>query len=156
MSKKHQPQGKKKADLPDEEGEPFLRSLHKRIRNINKKLTEIADLEKRDNLKPEQIEKINRKEQTLAERSRIEEVIQMFKDSYAENVAAYKAHQMKELDNVARALAIHHSGAMDNDKLRQLWEGLTADNKGTLAQNINRIAEGLKAVAGDWHLQQAL
>lgn len=36
--------------------------LAKKVRNINKKLTEIADLELKENLKPEQVEKVSRKE----------------------------------------------------------------------------------------------
>jgi len=56
MSKKPQIQPKEalkpKVETLDEESDPVLRSLQKKIRNINKKLNEIADLEGKDNLKP--------------------------------------------------------------------------------------------------------
>lgn len=98
MPKKHQPQaGHKKIELLDEENEPFLKALQKRVRNINKKLNQIAELQGKDNLKPEQVDKINRKEQLHQEIRRIQETAQMFRDTYAENVAVYRAQQLKEL-----------------------------------------------------------
>jgi len=39
--------------------------IHKKIRNINKRLTEIAELEHKENLKPEQVEKVQRKQHLL-------------------------------------------------------------------------------------------
>ena len=44
-----------------EEEDPCLRYLRKKIRNNIKKIEEIKELEKKDFLQPEQIEKINRK-----------------------------------------------------------------------------------------------
>jgi hypothetical protein len=56
MSKKPQIQTKEaqkpKVETIDEETDPVLKSLQKKIRNINKKLNEIADLEGKDSLKP--------------------------------------------------------------------------------------------------------
>ena len=56
MSKKPQIQPKEaqkpKVETLDEESDPVLKSLQKKIRNINKKLNEITDLEGKDNLKP--------------------------------------------------------------------------------------------------------
>jgi hypothetical protein len=49
------------------------------VRNINKKLVEISELEVKENLKPEQAEKINRKASLIEERSRIEETASLFK-----------------------------------------------------------------------------
>lgn len=44
------------SDIIDEKKDPCLRALQKKIRNINKKLNEIADLEtKKKDLKPEQL-----------------------------------------------------------------------------------------------------
>ena len=111
MSKKaQQPKEAPKAVI-DEENEPFLRALQKKVRNINKKLTQITELEAKENLKPEQIQKINRKDALIEERSRIDETATLFRENYAENIAVYRAAQLKELETVARALAILHSGA---------------------------------------------
>jgi hypothetical protein len=49
------------------------------VRNINKKIADIADLEGKDNLKPEQVEKVNRKAALVEERTRIEETATLFK-----------------------------------------------------------------------------
>ena len=48
-----------------------MRAIHKKIRNINKKVTEIGELEAKDNLKPEQIEKVNRKPQLVQDREKL-------------------------------------------------------------------------------------
>jgi len=56
MSKKPQPvKEAPKIKEVEEENDPFLKTLQKKVRNINKKLTEIQELEGKDNLKPEQI-----------------------------------------------------------------------------------------------------
>lgn len=56
-----------------------MKSLQKKVRNINKKLVEISELEVKENLKPEQVEKINRKGALIEERSRLEETATFFK-----------------------------------------------------------------------------
>lgn len=84
--------------------------LAKKVRNINKKLTEIADLELKENLKPEQVEKVSRKAALLEEKGRVEETAVLFRESYAENIVVYRAAQLRELDVLARALAVHHAG----------------------------------------------
>lgn len=58
--------------------------------------------------------------------------MQLFRDTYVENAALYRAQQMKELDILARAIAVHHSGSFDNQKVADMWSTLEADNKGTL------------------------
>ena len=39
----------------DEQNEPCCRAIWKKIRNANKKLLEIQDLEKKEDLKPQQV-----------------------------------------------------------------------------------------------------
>lgn len=48
------------------------------MRNINKKLGEIAELENKDNLKPEQMDKIDRKESHLQEKAKYVEFIGIY------------------------------------------------------------------------------
>ena len=46
----------------NEEEEPCLKALRRKIRSYNKKLEDIRETEGKDFLRPEQLEKINRKE----------------------------------------------------------------------------------------------
>ena len=50
--------------------------------------------------------------------------MQLFRDTYVENAALYRAQQMKELDILARAIAVHHSGSFDNQKVADMWSAL--------------------------------
>lgn len=45
---------KSKLEIVEEEKDPMLRALQKKVRNMNKKLNEIDELTKKKNLKPEQ------------------------------------------------------------------------------------------------------
>jgi hypothetical protein len=129
------------------------------VRNINKKLTEIAELEAKDNLKPEQVEKVNRKAALIEERARVEETATLFKENYAENAAVYRSIQLKELEVLARAIALFHSGAKlpESDKLANLWHALEqTDNFSTINEAITSLSESLKNFANDRKLQKAL
>lgn len=66
---------KKEIEIVDEQKEPCLRALQKKVRNINKKLGEIAELEGKQNLKPEQMQKVERKDQHLQEKAKFMEFI---------------------------------------------------------------------------------
>lgn len=127
------------------------------MRNINKKLTEIAELAAKDNLKPEQIEKINRKDALLEERTRIEENATFFKEVYAENAAHYRNNQLRELEVLARAISLYHSAPQipEHARLAALWRALEQhDNQGTLNSAINSLATVLKEFANDRKLQK--
>lgn len=163
MSKKPQPQkadpAKVKAQIVNEQEQPYLRALQKKIRNLNKKLTEIADLQGKDNLKPEQQEKIARKGQILDEITKIEESITAFKQVYAENVVHYRNNQLKELETLARALAIYHSGAKaEHEKLSALWKVIEQSDKNypTLNDAITAIGNALKDFVNDKKVQKTL
>ena len=52
MSKNKKQNQKQQQLAIDEENEPCCKAIWKKIRNTNKKLTEIQDLEKKENLKP--------------------------------------------------------------------------------------------------------
>ena len=64
--------------------DPFIRSVAKKIRNINKKIADIETLEKREDLKPEQEQKINSKAGILEEKRKFEEYVKFYKTSIAE------------------------------------------------------------------------
>jgi hypothetical protein len=68
----------------EKQNHPFVRSIAKKIRNINKKLLDIDALEKRDDLKPEQQEKINSKQATIDERKKFEDFIRFYRTTIAE------------------------------------------------------------------------
>ena len=69
----------------DKQNDPFIRAIAKKIRNITKKLQDIEALEKRDDLKPEQQEKINNKQNLLDERKKYEEFTKFYKTTLAES-----------------------------------------------------------------------
>jgi hypothetical protein len=129
------------------------------VRNINKKLTEITELEAKDTLKPEQVEKINRKAALLEERARVEETASLFKETYAENAAVYRSIQLKELEVLSRAIAIFHAGAKlpESDKLANLWHALEqSEHYSTLNEAVAALSNSLKDFANDRKLQKAL
>lgn len=129
------------------------------MRNINKKLTEIAELEAKESLKPEQVEKVNRKAALIEERTRVEETASLFKDTYAENAAIYRGFQLRELEVLARAIALFHAGAKlpESDKLANLWHALEQrENFSTLNQAITALSGSLKDFANDKKLQKSL
>ena len=98
MSKKgNQKEQRAAKEALDEENEPFLRAIQKKIRNINKKITEIGELAAKEHLKPEQIEKVNRKPQLLQDREKLEKDLEMFREVYEDNKDHYRNQQLKEL-----------------------------------------------------------
>lgn len=60
---------------------PFVRTVSNKMRNNNKKLSDIAELEAKpaEQLKPEQKEKISKKQQIVEENQRFEEVLRLYK-----------------------------------------------------------------------------
>lgn len=57
----------------------MLRALQKKVRNINKKLNEIAQLSAKKDLKPEQEEKISKKNQIAQEKEKYLQMIEIYK-----------------------------------------------------------------------------
>ena len=108
----------------DEENEPFLRAITKKIRNINKKITEINELENKEYLKHEQVQKVNRKPQLLADKDKLEKDLEMFKQVYQDNREHYRNLQLKELENMAQAVTVFLAFPQFevHQKLNPLWE----------------------------------
>ena len=75
----------------------MLRALQKKVRNINKKLNEITQLAARKDLKPEQEEKISKKGQTIQEREKYQEMIEVYKEIALENEKLIRKSQLSEL-----------------------------------------------------------
>jgi hypothetical protein len=126
---------------------------------LNKKLTEITELEAKEILKPEQVEKINRKGALLEERARVDETATLFKETYAENAAVYRGIQLKELEVLSRAIALFHAGAKlpESDKLANIWHALEqSEHFSTLNDAIASLSNSLKDFANDRKLQRAL
>lgn len=73
-----------------------------------------------------------RKAALLEERTRIEETATLFKENYAENIAVYRAAQLKELETLSRAIILYHAGAKlpENAKLASLWSALQQQPSG--------------------------
>lgn len=115
-------------------------------------------MEGKPNLKPEQLEKIARKAAVQEEIAKIEENATFFKEVYAENVVHYRNQQLKELDTLARALALYHAGTThDHPRLQALWRAIElADHQGTLNQATDTIAQALRDFANDYKLQKNL
>ena len=59
-----------KLSIINEDEQPCLKALMRKIRNYNKKLMDIKDMENKQSLKAEQIEKMNRKEKYEHERDK--------------------------------------------------------------------------------------
>jgi len=72
----------------------MLRALQKKVRNINKKLNEIAELSARKDLKPEQEEKISKKAQVVEEREKYQEMIEVYREIAAENEKLIRKNQI--------------------------------------------------------------
>ena len=68
----------------DKQNDPFIRAIAKKVRNITKKTSDIEALEKREDLKPEQIEKINSKQALLDEKKRFEDFVKFYKSTLVE------------------------------------------------------------------------
>lgn len=129
-------------------------------------MTEIAELEVREDLKPEQVEKVNRKESLEAERERVEEFIGLYKQHLIENADAIKEGQQSELAKLSRGLAVLHSKTTHETekeafkgKLTGLWNSLKEDtrsNETSLTSFVTRINSALLAFSNDFNLQEGL
>lgn len=105
------------------------------------------------------MEKVNRKDALLEERTKIEETASHYKEALAENADHYRNIQLRELEVLARALAVYHSAPAfpEHAKLARLWTALAQTPQGaTLNQNAASTANVLKEFANDRKLQKAL
>lgn len=84
----------------------MLRALQKKIRNLNKKLTEIAELSLKKDLKPQQEQKISKKPQILQQKDKYTEMIDTYKDIAADNEKLIRKAQLTELEDLAGLIAI--------------------------------------------------
>ena len=84
----------------------MLRALQKKIRNLNKKLTEIAELSLKKDLKPQQEQKISKKPQILQQKDKYLEMIDTYKDIAADNEKLIRKAQLTELEDLAGLIAI--------------------------------------------------
>jgi len=110
-------------------------------------------------LKPEQVEKINRKDSLLEERLRLEETSAYYKEAIAENAEHYRNIQLKELDTLARALVVYQTSPtfVDYGKLSNLWNALSQiGSESTLNQSITTTSNVLREFANDRKLQKNL
>ena len=79
----------------NEEEEPCLKALRRKIRNYNKKLEDIKDAQGKDFLRPEQLEKINRKDKYESERNKCVDFVVVYREILLENEEYYRAQQLK-------------------------------------------------------------
>lgn len=82
-----------------------------------------------------------------------------FKAALNENAEYYRGLQLKELQSLARALAVYHTSPHfhEHKKLATLWNGLHTFVEGSTLQNVVESVEvALKAVANDHKLQDAI
>ena len=79
---------------------------------------------------------------------------------YAENAQHYRNNQLRELENLARALAIHHFGGehAEQNKLSALWRHIEQADKThkTLNEAVTSINDALRDFANDRKLQKSL
>ncbi len=76
-----------------------------------------------------------------------------------ENIAVYRAAQLKELETIARAVALHHAGVKlpEAVQLSALWQALKGDSQAdSLNAAINSLSNTLKSFADDKKLQKSL
>lgn len=76
-----------------------------------------------------------------------------------ENLAVYRAAQLKELETIARAVVLHHAGVKlpESGRLTALWEALKGDSQAeSINTAINSLSNTLKSFADDKKLQKAL
>lgn len=115
-------------------------------------------MKKKGDLKPEQIEKVNRKTEYENERSRLEGIADFFRESYAENLEQYRAIQLQELDQLANAIAVLRTSAhfKDAERLADLNKALTQSSNLSLTESAKQISETLRRFAGDFKLKKSL
>lgn len=89
----------KEIQFQSEESEPFLKGLQRKVRNLNKKLATIQDLEKKNkaNLNPQQVDKIEQKPDVLHEINRYQDFIAIYKEVNQENKDAIKESERKNI-----------------------------------------------------------
>ena len=79
---------------------------------------------------------------------------------YAENAQHYRNNQLRELENLARALAIHHFGGehAEQNKLSALWRHIEQADKThkTLNEAVTSINDALRDFANDRKPQKSL
>lgn len=93
----------------DKQNDPFIRAIAKKIRNINKKISDIEALEKRDDLKPEQQEKINSKQTLLDQRKKFEDFVKFYKSTLVEAANEKEAKQASPIiGKLSRSLILAH------------------------------------------------
>ena len=89
----------------DKQNDPFIRAIAKKIRNITKKISDIELLEKRDDLKPEQQEKINSKQNLYDEKKKFEEVTKFYKSTLVEAATEDKANHVNQVSPLVSRLS---------------------------------------------------
>ena len=85
--------------------------MQKKVRNINKKLADIDNLEGKADLKPEQEDKVNRKPEVLEEKRKYLEFIEIYQNVVQENEKSVRKFQLSELEDLATLLAAREYGA---------------------------------------------
>ena len=115
-------------------------------------------MKKKGDLKPEQVEKVNRRTECEQERSRLEGIADFFRESYAENVEQYRNIQLQELDQLANAIAVLRGSVHFNaaDKLVDLNKALTESSQLSLTESAKSISEALRRFANDFKLKKSV
>lgn len=97
-------------------------------------------------MKPEQEEKVNKKDQTLAEKDKYMEFISVYKEIAADNAKAYKQWQLSELKDLSALLvALEYGYKPDSDvvaKLKQTMSGPSSPGL-TLKERHEELSEAL-------------
>ncbi len=89
----------------------------------------------------------------------MEETITFYKETLVESAAQYRAQQLKELEVLARAIAILTQSPEyhENEKLTKLWTVLSSkETASTLNEKIETLSVALKSFAEDNKLQKLL
>lgn len=76
-----------------------------------------------------------------------------------ENLAVYRAAQLKELETIARAVVLYQAGAKlpESGRLSALWEALKGGSQAeSINLAINSLSNTLKSFADDKKLQKSL
>lgn len=138
----------------------MLRALQKKVRNINKKLTEITELSTKKDLKPEQEEKVSKKPQVLQEKEKYLEMIEIYKEIAAENEKIIRKAQLAELEDLASILAAKEYlldlGLQSNMNVDNIGRILTTPTSAdlTLKQRIEEISASLIEAASNSKLKK--
>lgn len=136
----------------------MLRALQKKVRNINKKLNDIAELSARKDLKPEQQEKISKKPQVLQEKEKFLEMIEIYKEIAAENEKIIRKTQLAELEDLAEIIAAREYGVDLPPKFNQSVDSLvktltTSSRELTIKERVNQLAQALIDISNNKKLK---